>query len=152
MAAPSSNEDYLRLPEAARLVGVRKSQLIESIEAGKLIPVIVDGKPAVRPGDVLNSLPKDQRPEYKKFAHLRGNALGIAEAARKYELKHQTLSNWVKRGHVKQLGRDPNHAQKILVDEADVAYCAEIQKQRPGAGRWTLGQDHTPYTPKAAAA
>jgi hypothetical protein len=51
----------------------------------------------------------------------------------------------VKAGYIKQLGSNGN---KVLVDEADVAYCSEIYKKRGRQGRVLFNEDGTPYKPK----
>ncbi len=73
---------------------------------------------------------RDITPE--KFAHLRGNLLGFGEAAREYKLSQVTISQWAKQGKLEVKGQQ---GQKKLVDEADVAYLAELgraKKMRPG--------------------
>ncbi|MGB9899147.1 MAG: hypothetical protein ACPLTO_14655, partial [Thermanaerothrix sp.] len=58
---------------------------------------------------------------------------------------HQTIIRWVKCGYIKQLGVDRN---KVLIDEADIAYCSEIYKKRGRQGRVLFNPDGTPYKPK----
>ena len=73
---------------------------------------------------------RDITPE--KFDHLRGNLLGIGESAREYKLGQATISKWVQQGKLEIKAYESN---KKLVDEADVAYLAELgraKKMRPG--------------------
>jgi hypothetical protein len=73
---------------------------------------------------------RDIKPE--KFAHLRGNLMGIGEAAREYKLSQVTISRWASQGKLEIKGEE---GQKKLVDEADVAYLAALgraKKMRPG--------------------
>lgn len=66
--------------------------------------------------------------------------LTLSQAAKKYRLKHQTISRWIKRGYIKQVQRD-NWAVYILSDE--IANLAEIYKSNPGQGKLTLKQSMT---------
>ena len=91
-----------------------------------------------------DSLPtcKEDLPEYKKHAHLKGVGIGISEATRKYDLVLSSVQRWVQAGYIARLGTEKN---KVLIDEADVAYCAEIYRQRQGQGKWLFNPDGTPY-------
>lgn len=91
------------------------------------------------------NMQKDSLPEYIKFRHLKGVAISIGNASRKYNIPHPTISRWVKRGLVEQLGMDKN---RVLIDEADIAYCAEISSHRPGRGKWLFNPDGSPYIPE----
>lgn len=88
---------------------------------------------------------KHETPEYQRVAHLRGREISISEASRKYGVPQVTITRWVQRGLIERLGTDKN---RVMIDEADIAYCAEIRRQNPGAGRWLFNPDGTPYTPK----
>jgi hypothetical protein len=92
-----------------------------------------------------NGLRKEDLPEYKKHAHLQGNPIWISEAGRKYGILQPTLSKWVRVGIIKIIGREAN---RILLDEADVAYCAEIYRKHGKPGRILFNPDGTPYKPK----
>jgi hypothetical protein len=93
----------------------------------------------------LETMTKDELPEYQKHTKLIGKSISISEAARKYKIPNGTVVRWVQRGIIRRLGTEKN---RVLIDEADVAYCAEIRSQNPGAGRWLFNIDGTPYTPK----
>lgn len=69
----------------------------------------------------------------KKFNHLRGNLLGIGEAAREYGVSQVTISQWAKQGLLEVKGTGKRN--KKLIDEAEVAYLVELgraKKMRPG--------------------
>ena len=62
----------------------------------------------------------------------------MGEAARKYNIPATTLHRWaVGKQIVKVLARD---GQKVLLDEQDVAYCAEVYKNNKGQGKRVLTQ------------
>jgi hypothetical protein len=91
------------------------------------------------------TLDKTQLPEYQMFQHLRGIGISISAASRKYDVPHPTISRWVKKGLIAIIGHDLN---RVLIDEADIAYCAEVRKDRIGQGKWLFAKDGTPYIPK----
>jgi hypothetical protein len=90
-------------------------------------------------------LDKTQLPEYQKFTLLRGIGISISAASRKYNVPQPTISRWLKKGLISKIGDDLN---RIIIDEADIAYCAEVRKQRIGSGKWLFNPDGTPYIPR----
>ncbi|HXF85508.1 MAG TPA: hypothetical protein VNK49_08965 [Anaerolineales bacterium] len=145
---------FLPLPEAARKYGLSQARLKSLIENGKIRAGVIEGKMVVSEDEVRNEaiqekgLRKEDLPEYQKHAHLKGQAIWINEAARQYHVLPQTLWKWVKAGYIRQLGKRGN---KILIDEADVAYCAEIYRKNGKPGRILFNPDGTPYKPRTLA-
>ena len=79
----------------------------------------------------------------KDFEHLRGQPIGITQAATKYGVAQSTISRWVKAGYIGQIGRV---GRKVLLDEADVAYRVEIYRRMGGGrGRRTFDSEGKPY-------
>ena len=145
---------FLPLSEAARKYGMEETRLRTLIEKGKIRAGVVAGEMVVSEEEVQkraeqeqgSGIKKEDLPEYQKHVHLQGVGIGIAEAARKYNLAFSTVQNWVKVGYVKKIKQE---GQKILIDEADVAYCNEVYRSRGGTrGRWLFKPDGTPYKPK----
>jgi len=141
-------DTLIPLQEAARKFGFTEASLRNLINKG----TIRAGK--LPSGDIVVSeqdtkaqtpTPKEELPEYKKHAHLKGQAIWLGEAERKYEIPHKTISRWASSGIIRRLGMEGN---KVMLDEADVAYCAEIHRQRGGQGKWLFNPDGTPYRPK----
>lgn len=97
---------------------------------------------------VDQQLSKHERDEYIRHAELRGQGVWISQAARKYGVSQQLLSKWTAKGYIAKVGSIGN---KVLLDEADVAYCVEVYSKRGGPGKWLFKQDGTPYTPKTTA-
>ena len=99
--------------------------------------------------EVMESQPiptkKEETPEYKKHKHLKGKPIHLSGAARKYDVPLVTISQWVKKGYISVMGMDKN---KKMLDEADVAYCAEVRKNRQGQGKWLFDESGLPYTPE----
>jgi predicted site-specific integrase-resolvase len=142
-------EHMLPLRDAAARLRLPELKLRALIEKGKIKALALpDGELYVSEQAVttMASVPKEELPEYKKHAHLKGQAISINEAARKYEINPPTLWKWVQAGHIATLSND---GYRLFIDEADVAYCAEVYHQKGGGrGRRLFGRDGTPYKPK----
>ena len=140
----------LPLSKAAQALGISEEDLRTQIEAGKIqAGVLPDGEIVVSMSNGNNSakhIPKEELPAYKKHAHLQEVEIGVNEAGRKYDLVARTISGWVKAGYIRKLRQE---GQKVLLDEADVAYCAEIYHARRGQGKWLFNPDGTPYQTKS---
>jgi len=87
----------------------------------------------------------EEQPEFLLHKDKRGNTISLSAACRKYGLSLRTIQQWVAKGYIPVVGQDKN---RVLIDEAYIAYCAEVRKSRPGQGRWLFNPDGTPYTPK----
>ena len=87
-------------------------------------------------------LPKEALPEYKENAELCGLPISINEAGRKYKLHTSTLTRWMQRGLIWHLGKDGR--KTTLLDEAAVAYCAQIYQSNSGQGKWVFDRDGRP--------
>jgi hypothetical protein len=147
MTAHPPLERFLTLSEASDRMKVGVAQLHDMIQAGRIKGAILpNGEIGVSELAIPTPpTPKEQLPEYKKHKHLKGVPIWISEAGRKYGILIATISKWVAAGYIKKLGLDGN---RVLVDEADVAYCAEVYRQRSGQGKWLFNPDGTPYQPK----
>ncbi len=144
---------FLPLSEAARKYGLDEAHLRALVEKGKIragvLPdsdeVLVSEEEVRGEAIEQKDLRKEDLPEYQMHAHLKGKAIWISEASRKYGILQPTLSKWVRAGIIRTLGREAN---RLLIDEADVAYCAEIYRKRGRPGRILFNRDGTPYKPK----
>jgi len=85
---------------------------------------------------------KEETPEYQQYKHLAGKPIHISEAAREYDIPQPTISRWVTYGIISQIGKEMN---RILIDQADMAYCAYIKKNNPGQGKRLFNSNGTPY-------
>ncbi len=139
-------ERFLPIPEAAARLKIGEMHLRALLQSGKIRGgILPNGEIVVNEQDAKAKVPKEELQEYKKYAHLRGTSTWLSEAARRHNIAPQTLSKWVKAGFIKIVSREGN---KVYLDEADVAYCAEIYHKRGGQGRWLFNPDGTPYKPK----
>ncbi len=141
------------LSEAARKYGLDEARLRDLVEKGKIRAGIFPGSDEVLVsedevrGEAIQEkgLRKEDLPEYQKHAHFRGIGIGINQAAKEFRVPYVTLYQWMESGIVRKIGRQ---GQKVLIDKADVAYCAEIYHQRGVKGRKLFNSDGTPYKPK----
>jgi hypothetical protein len=150
------NSTYLSLEKAARKYGVKKKVLTQLIEAGMI------QTRETSTGELLVVAEKndnDQNLQTKeeiiaaKFAHLREQPISASEASRKYSktcgvaISQPLISRWVKLGYITVLER----GYRLQLDEAEVAYCAEIfaQKYQEYGGQMqgvnVFDEDGNPY-------
>ncbi len=80
--------------------------------------------------DGLNQTKTKEQIIAEKFARLRENPITISEATERYQVPRTTLLGWIELEYVKVIDR----GYPMRIDEADVAYCAEIYRER-GAKR-----------------
>jgi len=141
------------LSEAARKYGLDEARLHELVEKGKIragrlpgLDEVFVSEDEVRGAAIQEKgLRKEDLPEYQKHADKRGKPIWISKASRDYQIPHPTILKWVRAGIIRTLGREAN---RLLIDEADVAYCAEIYRKRGKPGRILFNPDGTPYRPK----
>jgi hypothetical protein len=141
-------EKMILASDALRAMNLTDRQLHQLIENGKIRAAMLNGALLVSQNDLLSDLPRTERPEYKKYAHLAGISIGMGEASRKYGVSTVTIYRWVKKGLIRTIGKSSEHKQKVLVDEADVAYCVEVYHYNPGQGKRVFNPDGTPYKKK----
>jgi predicted site-specific integrase-resolvase len=135
---------YITVRAAAVLFGLEYSHLINMCHSGK-IPIITlksNGDKLVSETAVLQVLPLDSQPEYEKYKWMAGKGIGMREASQKYNIPHQTISRWVKTGWLPVIAIN---GRKKLIDQAIMAYAAEIYTSRAGQGRWVFKSNGVPY-------
>ncbi len=144
MKLDKSRLEFFVTPEqAASQLGVDLDSIYQLADEGKLrAAVMTDGGVGISQLSVNEVLPKEALPEYQVNAGLQGVSISINEAGRKYKLNTSTLTRWMQRGLIRQLGKD---GRKTLLDEADVAYCAGVYRQNSGQGKWAFDDAGRPY-------
>jgi|GEM_PF-299537 hypothetical protein len=139
---------FLTLSEAAKKYDFPEARLQALIEAGTITAGEINGEVIVNETEIRNRVQRrEDLPEYRQYEHLKGVGIGINEAAKTYNVSYTTVRNWVVRGLIGRLG---NRGQKVLLDQADVAYCVAIFRQGGSQGRRIFNADGTPYIPKTA--
>ncbi|MEK7327270.1 MAG: hypothetical protein AAB217_18655 [Chloroflexota bacterium] len=142
---------YISLDDAAKLAGLSVAALQAKVKTGKITAIMA--KKIAPKNSNEPTLADRQAYIDKHFAHLKGKGIGMSDAQEKYGIWHQMISEWVKRGYIKRIGVDHNDKRKVLVDEADVAYCAEVRKFNKGKpNRWLFDSKGALYVPKGETA
>lgn len=130
-------ETYIPITDAARIAHKTESEIQELIKVGTIKAAkLFDGALIVN----IKSIPtnREETEEYRAVSHLRGVGIGINQAAKKYGVNYVTIGGWVKRGLIRRLSGETVRGQRVLIDESDVAYIAEIYKRAPGQGKRTI--------------
>jgi hypothetical protein len=131
--------NYIPLHEAAKTYGIEEKVLTQLISAGMIEAKEEAGKTLVAVERNGNGEPQTKEEIItEKFSHLRGNMISASEASRKYSELHRVyisnelFSRWSRLGYIKRKG-----GYRLQLDEAEVAYCAEIfaMKHREYKGR-----------------
>jgi hypothetical protein len=120
---------FLPLADAAREFGLSKKALTQMVQAGQIEAVQLPS------GEVLVSAESNgHQPQTKeqiigtKFAHLRGQTITPYAAQKKYDGIHRNnFINWARSGYI-EIHQEADRL--IELNEADVAYCAYIYKQK----------------------
>lgn len=142
---------YLPIAEAARKYGMSVRHLKALINDGTIKAAMVMDNLVVDEDEVRAKTVqrKEDLPEYKKHASLKGNEIGLSEAANKYGVNAITIFGWFKKGIISEIRRVTGlGGEKILLDEADVAYCVEVYKSIGGRqGKRVFDEHGMPYKP-----
>jgi predicted site-specific integrase-resolvase len=143
---------YLPIAEAARKYGMSVRRLRALINDGTIKAAMVMNNLVVDEDEVRDkfarqkTLRKEDLKEYKKFKYLAGQPIWLGEASRLYQIPQPTISRWVQMGIIKKLEPSGN---KVMIDQADMAYCAEIYHSRQTKqGRRLFEKNGLPYKPK----
>jgi hypothetical protein len=143
---------YLPVAEAARKYGMSVRHLRALINDGTIKAAMVMNNLVVDEDEVRDkfaqqkTLRKEDLKEYKKFKYLAGQPIWLGEASRLYQIPQPTISRWVQMGIIKKLEPSGN---KVMIDQADMAYCAEIYHSRQTKqGRRLFEKNGLPYKPK----
>ena len=77
---------FIPLNEAAQRLNKSEGELRQLAEDGKINAAMVDDRLVVSERDIYRMMPtpKEKLPEYQAVKHLKGQAIGVNEAARKY--------------------------------------------------------------------
>lgn len=127
-------DTYLPISKAATITKLDKKSLQALIASGTIRAIKAENQIFVNKND-LSMIPKENRPDYEKYAHLSGIGILISEASRKYGVSTQTISRWAKKGNVKVLSKS---VRRTYLDEADIAYLANYYLSNPGRGKKTI--------------
>jgi hypothetical protein len=136
-------ELFVTPEQAARQLDMDSDSILCLVDEGKLrAAVMTDGTIGISQQSLNELLPKESLPEYRENEELHGTPISINEAGRKYKLNTSTITRWMQRGLIRQIGKD---GRKTLLDEADVAYCARVYQLNRGQGKWVFDEEGRPY-------
>lgn len=122
---------YLPLPEVARQFGYSEELLVQLIEAGRLEAVRLSSGEILIPANTDPQKIKSKKQIIaEKFWELVKKPISVAEASNKYKVLNRTIREWISLNYIQVV--DDGYPMRI--DEAEVAYCAEIFHQRKSAG------------------
>jgi len=119
-----------------------KTLLLEAPNSAKIDISHSPGK------DMITVTSSKQELINQKYPALIGQAITVTEAANKYTIGRRTILEWITKGYIKVI--KPGY--QMTIDDADMAYCAEIYRQRKnngiGFGSPLLDENGLPYTIK----
>ena len=139
----------ISLKDAVKKVrGATIDDLRPLVEKGKIKGATINGEiyvnPLTLPDEILK---KENASEYADFNKLAGVEISIGDASRKYNIPHQNISRWKKKGLIVETGKDKN---RILVSEQDVAYCVAIYKKHSKSNKKGKISGHWLFTETGA--
>jgi hypothetical protein len=138
---------YLPLPEAARKYDISENLLTQLIQAGKIEAVrLSSGELLVSDNNDPQKIKTKEQIIAEKFGKLRERPITVSEASQKYRVPGSTIREWIPLEYVHIIN---SGGYPMKLDEAEVAYCAEIYHERKAAGIRSgaplLDEDGLPY-------
>jgi hypothetical protein len=125
---------YIPLSEAAYRYDLEPSVLTSMIEDGRIDAVKTNGDIAVAEEDVSEARKTMAKREelWRRVQHLDGEPIGIEDAYTKYAMSPSSVYRWMERGYIRILRdrRGGGRGRKRLINEADIAYAAEVAGER----------------------
>jgi hypothetical protein len=141
-ARPNPNiPTFLPLADAAKKLGMSRKLLTQMAETGKIEAVQLPS------GELLVSAENGQ---YKtkeeviaeKYNHLQESWITVTEAAKEYKVLGRTIREWIAAKYIEV----NKNVYPMEVNQADVAYCADIYHARKGiSGVPLLDENGLPY-------
>jgi hypothetical protein len=122
---------YLPLSEAAQKYDLSEQVLTQLIQAGKMEAVrLPSGEVLVPVNNDPQKIKTKEQTIAEKFGKLMEQPITVSDAAKRYMVLGRTIREWISLDYIKVV--DNGYPMKI--DEAEVAYCAEIFHERKAAG------------------
>jgi len=123
---------YLPLSQAARKYNISENVLTRMIRDGRIDAAQLPSGELLVSDDGLNQTKTKEQIIGERFAHLQGKLITISEASDKYSVPRKTIEAWVYRNRYICIADDTSYPKRI--DEAEVAYCAEVYHTRQHQG------------------
>jgi hypothetical protein len=122
---------FIPLTEAARKYDLTEDVLTRLIQDGRIEAAQLPSGELLVSDESMNEKTKEQIIK-EQFPHLQGTGITISQAATKYNVPRSTLEAWVSRYGYITIVDDHNYPKTI--NEAEVAYCAEVYHTRRTKG------------------
>ena len=123
---------YLHLSEAADKYNLSENVLTQLIQAGKIEAVqLPSGELPVAANNDSQQIRTKEQIIAEKFKDQREQPITVSEASEKYEILGRTIREWISLNYIHVVDDD---SYPMKIDEAEVAYCAEIFHERKAAG------------------
>jgi len=122
---------FIPLADAAKKYGISEEALTQLIEAGKIEAVqLSSGELLVAAENNGQESKTKEEIIIKEYGQLKDQWITVSAAAHKYDVPGTTIRGWLTLDYVQC--RDNNYPMKL--NEAEVAYCAEIYHVRKKTG------------------
>ena len=133
---------YVTIDQAVKQYDLTKDELDKLIRSKKIRTDLLDDEFTIlRQIDVARAS-AEKYVHRESFKHLENVPIAMSDASLKYQIKLVTIQNWRRNGIIRELGGDPGHKQRLLVNEADVAYIKAVSEITGiTMGRSTLDQN-----------
>ncbi|RLC84524.1 MAG: hypothetical protein DRJ03_14090, partial [Chloroflexi bacterium] len=128
------------LTAASEKYDLPKKQLADWLKRGIIEGITTDRGEMVSQTAIENNLPKDKIIQLR-YPELVGVPITLTEAQEKYNVNRATIFRWAKNNNYIRVLKN---GYGMTLDEAEVAYCAEIYHRRIERGIGT----HTPLLDK----
>jgi hypothetical protein len=121
--------NLIAVHDALQVTNLTQGELDTRVKSGIVRSYNLTGVTYLDQIDLYTSLSKENNPLYLKHSDKKGQLIGLREAQRKYGIPARTISGWIDQGKITVLGKS---GLRVLVDEADIAYMAELRTLRQG--------------------
>ncbi len=122
---------YLPLSEAAGKYNLSENVLTQLIRTGKIEAVqLPSGELLVSANSSPQKIKTKEQIIADKYGPLKRQPITVSEASQRYKVLNRTIREWVSLNYIQVV--DDGYPMKI--DEAEIAYCAEIFHERKAAG------------------
>jgi hypothetical protein len=117
---------YLTVDQAINKYRLTQDELDKLIESKSIRTDLLDDEITIlRQIDVARAS-AEKYVHRESFKHLENVPIAMSDASLKYQIKLATIQNWRRNGIIRELGGDPEHKQRLFVNEADVAYIKAV--------------------------
>ena len=121
---------FIPLVEATLKYNLSEDVLTRLIQDGTIEAAQLPSGELLVSDDSLNQTKTKEQIIEQKYSHLREQAITISQAVEKYEIPGQTIRGWISRQYISIVDCE----YPMTINEAEMAYCADIYHKRRAAG------------------